>query len=126
MMLQSKIDELKQLATDNYLRQLVQKFEQLEQDIAQDLYSFVIVGEFSSGKSTFINALMEDDILPTGITPTTATINVIQYADTPAITVHYTDKVEALPYSEKALAQFTANEMTVSTVEMTSMSFVQS
>ena len=38
-----------------------------------------VMGEFSSGKSTFINAFIGEDVAPTGITPTTATINVVKY-----------------------------------------------
>jgi tetratricopeptide (TPR) repeat protein/GTP-binding protein EngB required for normal cell division len=38
-----------------------------------------VMGEFSSGKSTFVNAFIGDDVAPTGITPTTATINVVKY-----------------------------------------------
>lgn len=38
-----------------------------------------VMGEFSSGKSTFVNAFIGYDVAPTGITPTTATINVVKY-----------------------------------------------
>ncbi|MDA7816707.1 dynamin family protein [Sulfurimonas sp.] len=39
-----------------------------------------IVGQFSSGKSTFLNALLSKDVLPTGITPVTSKVNFINYA----------------------------------------------
>ncbi len=38
-----------------------------------------ISGQFSSGKSTFLNALLQKDILPTGITPVTSKVNFINY-----------------------------------------------
>jgi tetratricopeptide (TPR) repeat protein/GTP-binding protein EngB required for normal cell division len=38
-----------------------------------------VMGEFSSGKSSFVNAFIGHDVAPTGITPTTATINVVRY-----------------------------------------------
>ena len=38
-----------------------------------------VMGEFSSGKSSFVNAFIGDDVAATGITPTTATINVVRY-----------------------------------------------
>ncbi len=38
-----------------------------------------VMGEFSSGKSSFVNALVGAEVAPTGITPTTATINVVRY-----------------------------------------------
>jgi small GTP-binding protein len=39
-----------------------------------------IVGEFNAGKSTFINALIGEDIAPTGVLPTTATLHHLRYA----------------------------------------------
>jgi tetratricopeptide (TPR) repeat protein len=38
-----------------------------------------VMGEFSSGKSSFVNAFIGAEAAPTGITPTTATINVVRY-----------------------------------------------
>jgi small GTP-binding protein len=38
-----------------------------------------VMGEFNSGKSTFVNALIGEEVAPMGITPTTATINVLKY-----------------------------------------------
>jgi Tfp pilus assembly protein PilF/GTPase SAR1 family protein len=38
-----------------------------------------VMGEFSSGKSSFVNAFIGADVAPTGITPTTATINFVRY-----------------------------------------------
>jgi tetratricopeptide (TPR) repeat protein len=38
-----------------------------------------VMGEFSSGKSSFVNAFIGDEVAAPGITPTTATINVVKY-----------------------------------------------
>jgi tetratricopeptide (TPR) repeat protein len=38
-----------------------------------------VMGEFSSGKSSFVNAFIGADVAATGITPTTATINIVKY-----------------------------------------------
>ncbi|MBA3870316.1 MAG: dynamin family protein [Anaerolineae bacterium] len=54
-------------------------------DVAHDLrdmfFLVVIIGEFNAGKSSFINALLGDNLLPTGITPTTEAIELIHYGD---------------------------------------------
>jgi small GTP-binding protein len=42
----------------------------------------VIIGEFNAGKSSFVNALLGDNLLPVGITPTTEAIELIRYGDT--------------------------------------------
>lgn len=39
-----------------------------------------IVGQFSSGKSSFLNALLGSEILPTGVVPVTAKPTFIKYA----------------------------------------------
>ncbi|KOP26823.1 Dynamin family protein [Hapalosiphon sp. MRB220] len=38
-----------------------------------------VIGEFSSGKSTFINALLRDDLLKTSVLPTTAAATKLRY-----------------------------------------------
>lgn len=48
----------------------------------EELFMLVVVGEFNSGKSSFINALLGQDVLPEGVTPTTATINLLRYGPT--------------------------------------------
>lgn len=45
--------------------------------------NLAIVGEFSSGKSTLINALIETELLKTSPLPTTTCSNVITYSDRP-------------------------------------------
>lgn len=54
----------------------------------EELFMLVVVGEFNSGKSSFINALLGQDVLPEGVTPTTATINLLRYG--PAVTERQT------------------------------------
>jgi small GTP-binding protein len=45
-----------------------------------ELFLLVVVGEFNSGKSAFINALLGDRFLPEGVTPTTSQIHILRYA----------------------------------------------
>jgi small GTP-binding protein len=47
-----------------------------------ELFLLVIVGEFNSGKSAFINALLGRTVLKEGVTPTTSQINVLKYGET--------------------------------------------
>lgn len=43
----------------------------------------VVLGEFNHGKTTFVNALLGGEVLPTGITPTTALIHEVRHGDPP-------------------------------------------
>ncbi|MEA2698399.1 MAG: hypothetical protein QOI66_2670 [Myxococcales bacterium] len=38
-----------------------------------------VMGEFNAGKSSFVNALCGEEIAPVGVTPTTATVNVLRF-----------------------------------------------
>src|SRR5215471_11799657 len=49
-------------------------------DLRQMFFMVVIIGEFNAGKSSFVNALLGDPILPMGITPTTDAIELVRYA----------------------------------------------
>lgn len=44
-----------------------------------ELFLLVIAGEFNSGKSSFINALIGETVLREGVTPTTDRINILKY-----------------------------------------------
>ena len=46
-------------------------------DQLTSLFMLVVVGEFNAGKSAFINALIGGQILPEGVTPTTAVIDIL-------------------------------------------------
>lgn len=50
-----------------------------------------IMGEFNTGKSTFINALIGQKVAPVGIVPTTATINVLKWGAEKKIRICYED-----------------------------------
>ncbi len=59
--------------------------------------TLVVLGEFNHGKSTVVNALLGDDVLPMGITPTTAVITHLVYGDAPVVTVKPPN--EGAPYT---------------------------
>jgi small GTP-binding protein len=51
-----------------------------------ELFLLVIAGEFNSGKSSFINALLGDKVVTEGVTPTTDRITLLRYGADPAET----------------------------------------
>lgn len=55
--------------------------EKFRSNIENGLFSIVLVGEFSAGKSTFLNALMHKRILPSFTRETTATVNFLRHVD---------------------------------------------
>src|SRR4051794_32256323 len=59
--------------------------------LEEERFALVVLGDFTHGKSTFVNAPAGAPILPAGITPPTATINPLVYADEPRATAQLTD-----------------------------------
>ena len=55
--------------------------EKLRDNVSEGLFSIVLVGEFSAGKSTFLNAMMHKRILPFFTSETTATVNFLRHTD---------------------------------------------
>jgi GTP-binding protein EngB required for normal cell division len=73
------------LPRGQYLRQLAAKLE-------NNLFVLAVVGEFSRGKSSLINALLDrPGLLPTSIEPTTAAITVLTYAPDLQVSVTFKD-----------------------------------
>ena len=76
-------------------------------DIESDFYTVVVVGEFKRGKSTFINALIGEDLLPVDVTPTTATINILAWGKDRSLMVYKKNgQVEEMPLTRQSLARF--------------------
>ena len=55
-----------------------------------------VIGQFSSGKSTFLNALLGQDILPSGLTPVTAKAVRLKFAKMPLLSVKFINGNESL------------------------------
>lgn len=71
----------------------------LVQKLAADRFHLVVVGEFNHGKTTFVNSLLGNGILPVGVTPTTAVIHHLEYAETPrAEVVFESGKKHEVPF----------------------------
>jgi GTPase Era involved in 16S rRNA processing len=67
---------LKELKMDN----LVSELDRIENEMQYEKFRIAVVGEFNRGKSTFVNRLLGQTVVPTGVLPTTAMITKISYA----------------------------------------------
>jgi ribosome biogenesis GTPase A len=56
----------------------LRRFQEAREQLT-GLFLLVVAGEFNSGKSSFINALLGERVLPEGVTPTTDRINVLRH-----------------------------------------------
>jgi ribosome biogenesis GTPase A len=65
------------------------KLLSLERKLASDQLHLAVLGQMKRGKSSFINALMGTEILPTGVLPVTAVITEIKYGVVPEAVILY-------------------------------------
>ena len=56
---------------------------------ADEHFEVAIVGEFKRGKSTLINAILGQEVLPADVLPATATLNRVTYSKDPYVVVEY-------------------------------------
>ena len=75
-----------------------------------------IVGQFSSGKSTFLNALLAKDVLPTGITPVTSKVNFINYGEEYKLKVNYNNGANEF-HSLEMISEFTDQRKAVKDIK---------
>ena len=67
----------------------------------------MVMGEFSTGKSTFINAMVGEEVTAVNATPTTAVITKLCYGTQDKILVHFTDGTEK-EFESSSFKQLTA------------------
>lgn len=85
------LEEMRELRADSFVRRIlsakdmeaVRRWESLLQRRLEEPFSIVVMGDFKRGKSTFINAILGKQVVPSNVTPETVTINRIFYGETP-------------------------------------------
>lgn len=81
---------------------------------ANEPMKLAVTGLFSSGKSTFLNAMLSDDILPSGLNPITSKITYLRYAQIPQLKITYNDgreEMAALESIEKYVSQQSSEQI---------------
>ena len=58
---------------------------------ADRTFEIAVFGRISAGKSSLLNAMLETDVLPVGVTPVTAVPTHIVYSETPSLTVSFAE-----------------------------------
>lgn len=91
----------------------VEKVEKLLKKIHQNEFIVAFTGHFSAGKSTMINALIGEQVLPSSPIPTSANIVKIFQSDSEYAKVYYQQELPVLfqaPYSFETVKEYCKNE----------------
>lgn len=84
-----------------------ENLHKLSGKVNNDSFKIMVVGTFKNGKSTFINSLLGENVLPAYARPCTAVINEVKYGEKKEAVLHFRSPLpESLPssISPKAMA----------------------
>ena len=83
------LSRLAGLSSNQGNRVLEAYLNEQQQKLAGDKFHLVVLGQFKRGKTTFLNALLGDEVLPTGVVPLTSIVTLIEYAEHMQITIYF-------------------------------------
>ena len=82
---------IKDLQQYDFLSNNTKELEKIIEHKEENTLTVAVVGQFKRGKSTLINSIMGQEILPVGIVPLTSIITRIKYGENFQITIYYND-----------------------------------
>lgn len=91
----------------------VSRLRELREKTSSETFKIMVAGTFKTGKSTFINALLGEEVLPAFATPCTAIINEIKYGEKPRAVLHFLNPQPSVLYPgvpQRALDHIRAHE----------------
>lgn len=92
------LEKLRGFSQKIKLDKSVALIDEILKRIKADSFTVGVVGAFNTGKSTFINALLGKEILPSDILPCSATLNRVKYGLSPSVRIVFKDgREESIP-----------------------------
>ncbi|MUT67850.1 dynamin family protein [Paenibacillus sp. NEAU-GSW1] len=110
--LQEWLIRLQQICAKHELSGNAKAAERLKAELEWQSLRIVVVGEFNNGKSTLVNALVGERLLPMDVTPTTAQIHwmVSNTEEARRAEIHYEDgTVQSIEATEQSLQHWSAD-----------------
>jgi hypothetical protein len=83
------IRSLRQIAVDRKDNDASNECRKLLSRLAEDRFNLVVVGQFSRGKTSLMNAMLGVDRLPTSVLPLTSVITSVSYGDRERVLIHW-------------------------------------
>ncbi len=113
----ASLSQAAQLCGNIPLEEKVRQLEEQEERMRNQTFRVGIMGEFNRGKSTVINAILGEKVLPADILPCTATLNRIRWDTRKRAEVSFKDgRVENVPVDQltKYLTKLTKESLDLS------------
>ena len=92
------------IALDADLARVAEEAAALAERLSAGRFFVACVGQFKRGKSTVLNALVNESVLPVGVTPVTSAVTILRYGGEPRATVSFADgRTSTIPLQDVAL-----------------------
>lgn len=71
------------------LQREIERLATTGDNLRQGVFRLMVLGDMKRGKTTFLNALLGQNLLPSDVNPCTALLTVLKYGETEKVTIHY-------------------------------------
>lgn len=106
--------EASKVVSDLNMTKIRENLVRLSNKVSNETFKVLVVGTFKNGKSTFINSLLGEEVLPAYALPCTAVVNEVKWGEQKAAKVFFKNPLPAKLSSgipEKAMAHMRAYSM---------------
>ncbi|AFY32794.1 dynamin family protein [Calothrix sp. PCC 7507] len=69
----------------------IEDIKAASKNLKQGVFRLLVLGDMKRGKSTFLNALIGENLLPSDVNPCTAVLTVLRYGPEKKVTIHFND-----------------------------------
>jgi GTP-binding protein EngB required for normal cell division len=74
-----KIGNLQEISSGRGNAKIADNLKEIREKLIENRFHLVVLGQFKRGKSTFINSIIGDKILPTSVVPLTSIVTMLKY-----------------------------------------------
>jgi len=99
--LEGALEEIARVGEARGADTLRRRAEELAKNLAEQRFVVAVVGEFKRGKSTLIDALLGQALLPVGVLPLTSVVTAVTYGQEPRAEIRFANgRTEEIPPEE--------------------------
>ncbi len=69
----------------------IEDLKKTSKSLREGVFRLLVLGDMKRGKSTFLNALIGEKLLPSDVNPCTALLTILRYGKEKTVTVHFND-----------------------------------
>lgn len=96
-----KIGAIREISSGRDNKKIADNLGEISEKLIENRFHLVVLGQFKRGKSTFINSIIGEPILPTSVVPLTSIVTMIKYGQQKKIEVIFEEgNRQAIPQEE--------------------------